>query len=203
MSHPENIADLIKIGPDFIGFIFYKKSFRYVLGNESHLPAIKNLDFGKIKKVGVFVNESTSAILDLTKEFGLNTVQLHGEETPETCKILKDAGLEVWKAVPIGSEADFGALIPYQKHVNAFLFDTKSEKIGGSGLTFDWSLLEAYRLDTPFFLAGGLDIENIKLAKSVIKHKKLLGFDLNSRFEKTPGFKNIELLQKAFLKIRK
>lgn len=176
---------------DFIGFIFYPNSKRCV-----HSTTGLNTAF----KVGVFVNEFNSSIADRISSEGLDVVQLHGSESPETCAHLKKHA-QIIKAFGIDSAFDFGAISIYEPHVNFFLFDTKTVHHGGSGVQFDWSILENYRGITPFFLSGGINPESVESLKA-IRHPQFFGIDLNSGFEHQPGDKNCEALKEFIQQIK-
>ncbi len=174
---------------DWLGFIFYKASNRYIESSSFNLKSSK--------KVGVFVNEELESILKIAEENKLDILQLHGDETVELCRALKSKYMLI-KAFGIDEEFDFKRLANYEEEVDYFLFDTKTKDYGGSGKVFDWSILEKYILNIPFLLSGGISIESLDSIKS-FKHKSFIGIDLNSGFENEPGDKNIELV-KTFLK---
>ena len=153
-----------------------------------------------IEKTAVFVNESAEIIDQLIDTYNFDTVQLHGNETPEFCNHFKRK-ITVIKAFGVDQDFDFERLNLYIGSVDYFLFDTKTDKHGGSGLTFDWSLLDKYKLDVPFFLSGGLSLDNLSEVKS-ISHPQFYGVDLNSRFEIEPGLKDIDKLNNAFELLR-
>lgn len=170
--------------PDYMGFIFYEKSPRFV-GQSFTMPALAP----SIKKVGVFVNEQPERILDLIKRHTLDYVQLHGEETPDYCKQLKgQAG--VIKVFSVGAEFDFEEVTAYKSHVDYVMFDTKGKHRGGNGIPFDWSLLSAYDQEIPFFLSGGISVEHSNQLR-FIKEMNIHALDLNSGVEDSPGIKNI------------
>jgi len=188
----QNREAVEKLGVDFLGYIFYPQSKRFIGEN----PEI-NL-FNSVKpKVGVFVDENVFEILGLAKNLGFEYVQLHGKENPKTCKILKSQGLKVIKAFNVNEKFKFSETAPFEKVADFFLFDTKTKLPGGSGEKFNWKILEKYNGHTPFFLSGGITLEDVKNIKE-IEHQKLTGVDLNSGFEDEPGIKNIEKL-KAFI----
>lgn len=193
LKYPENIQSVAELAPDYMGFIFYNKTPRYagglLAGTLSELPQT-------VIKTGVFVNESLPVINLLIDEYGLNAVQLHGSESPEFCAALKGK-THVIKAFGINEDFDFEQLKPYAGQVDFFLFDTKTPIHGGSGKTFDWALLDKYQLNVPFFLSGGISLDNLEEIKK-IKHPQFYGVDLNSRFEAEPGLKDIRKLEKAF-----
>lgn len=194
MKDADNICELAKLPIDYIGFIFYNQSQR----NVEQMPEVEIP--ASIRKVGVFVNQTVTEIRKKIIEAGLQVVQLHGAESPEVCEQVRHMGVQVIKAFGIHKEFDWGKLTQYSTHVDYFLFDTKSKQHGGSGCTFDWEILEGYNLTTPYFLSGGLSTENIRSA-SLIADNRLIGLDLNSKFEITPGIKNIKELQKALNRI--
>lgn len=193
LKHPENIEAVAALQPDYVGFIFYGKSPRYTAG----LPAdtLRAIP-ASIQKTGVFVNESAENIEKLIVECGFNAIQLHGDESPEFCAAFKGR-VTVVKAFGLNEDFDFEQLKDYANNVDLFLFDTKTKEYGGSGKTFDWKILDQYKLEIPFFLSGGIGPENIAEVKN-ITHPQFYGVDLNSRFEIEPGLKNIEKLQQAF-----
>lgn len=191
MRDADNICEVLTLTPDFMGFIFYSKSPRYVTSPE----ALKQIRFGQnTKKTGVFVNASEEYIMQKVELYDLQAVQLHGEETVELCSSLKNKGLIVLKAFQIHSAEDFKNAARYNRQVDYFLFDTKTASYGGSGSKFDWSLLYAYLGDMPFFLSGGIGPDDA-LAIQGINHPLFRGVDLNSRFETAPTIKDYELLQ--------
>lgn len=198
MRNSGNIAALAELQPDYIGFIFYPESKRYA--NDLDVKTLNALP-SQIKKTGVFVNATEENIRAIVERYNLQAVQLHGNETPELCLKLKASGLEIIKAFGVDNDFDFKTLDDYKNTADYFLFDTKTTSHGGSGKLFDWNLLKSYHLDTPYFLSGGLSIENITDIQN-IKDERLFALDLNSRFETEPGVKNIELLKTFFTKFK-
>lgn len=198
MREAENINLLAALKPNYIGFIFYEFSKRYADKLDSDV--LKALP-SSIKKTGVFVNASLEEIIEKIEKFELDAVQLHGRESAEFCTELKPFGLEIIKAFGIDAEFDFASLKDFEGIVDYYLFDTKTKLHGGSGETFDWTILERYSFNTPYFLSGGLSAENIKEVKS-INDSRLFALDLNSRFEIAPGLKDIEKLTAVFNEIR-
>ncbi len=196
MRDPLNVKGIAETKPDYIGFIFFSESSRYV-GEEPEMALFNNVSPG-IKRVGVFLNEDNYKILDLSLATGLDMIQLHGNESPVTCLQLKATGLLIIKAFNIGKNFGFENLIPYMPVCDYFLFDTKTEKPGGSGKKFNWEKLEEYTLDKPFFLSGGIGPEDAGEIKA-IENRGFFGVDVNSRFENTPGIKDITLI-KTFIK---
>lgn len=199
MTEPANLAAVAALRPDFLGFIFYPHSRRYVGAQLSKLE-LDQLPAG-IRKVGVFVDDTTAQIRARVAEFALDMVQLHGHETPAQCAELRQAGIPVIKAFGVGAEFDFTQLNPYVGQVDYFLFDTQGGQPGGNGTAFDWSLLTRYRLPVPYFLAGGLAPEHAPVLRN-LQLPGLFALDLNSRFETAPGLKNTELLGRMLNTLR-
>ncbi len=180
--------------PDYLGFIFYRQSPRYMgeMISAAHLALLSE----HIKKVGVFVNASVKEIHATAKAYGLDCVQLHGDEPPELCRAAKELGLPVWKAFRIDSAFDFSRTAAYEPFVEAFVFDSTGSGFGGHGTVFDWNSLVRYNGSIPFFLSGGLSPENVATA-SMLNHPKLIGLDINSRFERIPGLKDMAKIHDA------
>jgi phosphoribosylanthranilate isomerase len=199
MREPENISGVVATSPDYIGFIFYPKSPRF-LGLEP-VAEMLSLVPDSIKKVGVFVNELPETILQVCGSWKLNVAQLHGQEPPEVCQQIKQSGLKVFKAFSVDETFDPNQLRPYAGVCDCFLFDTKGQLPGGSGKKFDWQLLENYRLDVPFFLSGGIGPDDAgRLSRFV--HPSLYGLDINSGFELAPAIKDVEKVKDFIQKIR-
>ena len=172
---------------DYVGFIFHPGSPRFV--SQSY-PSMK------AKKVGVFVNVPLQELIQTALLEKLDSVQLHGSESPEYCAAMKEQ-VQVIKSFGVDADFDFDQLKAYEPYVDYFLFDTKTPKHGGSGKQFDWRLLKQYQGANPFILSGGLRPESLPQIQEV-NHPKLTGIDLNSGFETQPGIKNL-LLLKQFL----
>ena len=199
MKFPKNILEIGALQPDYMGFIFYPKSKRFV-GENFLNKSIGNLP-KSIKKTGVFVNESVAIILDKVTKYNLDAVQLHGNESVAECNILKDKNIKIIKAFSIDASFDFEILKPYEAVCDYFLFDTKTPAYGGSGKTFDWQLLDNYKLEKPFFLSGGLNSHNIgKL--NFDAYPMLRGLDFNSQLENDDFSKNKLKTQEIIQKIR-
>lgn len=199
MRQAENIAQLSLLKPDYMGFIFYEKSLRFA--GKTITPELLGTIPKSIKKVGVFVNADEKEVLKTSKHFGLDVVQLHGQESPEMCASIKESGLEVWKVFHPNPEEGFPHTEKYDEVCDLFLFDTPSAQYGGTGEKFDWSFLQEYRGATSFILSGGIGSEDLKEVMK-INHPKLVGLDLNSRFEQSPAIKDIPLLTKFIEELR-
>jgi len=170
---------------DFLGFIYYKNSKRFIEKASISETA---------KRVGVFVNESNDNIMKIAKRDALNYLQLHGDESANMCKELRNS-FKIIKAFGIDDSFEFSKLKEYEPHVDYFLFDTQSKHYGGTGKQFSWQLLQNYDLKKPFLLSGGIQPESVSELKK-IKHPLLVGFDLNSGFEISPANKNCSLIKK-------
>lgn len=194
MKYSPNIVAVSQLQPDYMGFIFHADSPRYFQGSIPDLPA-------GIKKTGVFVNADLQVMLDHANHYGLEGIQLHGQEPPQICASLKQEGLEVIKVFSVGQAFDFEVLTSYHRVVDHFLFDTKGKAPGGNGITFNWEILAPYTSDIPFFLSGGIgpgEVEEVisfyKFWKDRNKAHLIMGVDLNSKFESAPGIKKIDEL---------
>lgn len=187
MKYPENIQETARLLPDYMGFIFYEKSPRFFDGILPEIPE-------DIEKVGVFVNAGLDDILEKIKKYGLQLVQLHGNETPAFCDLLQHINVKIIKAFSVDDTFDFETIAPYENVCDYFLFDAKGKNHGGNGVTFNWRLLKNYPSGKPFFLSGGIGLEEL----SSIKKQRLpiYAVDINSKFETAPGLKNIQQLKK-------
>ncbi len=194
MRDAENIRDIEKLGVDWMGFIFYPKSPRFVSEIPAYLPT-------RAKRVGVFVNESIKNILKTVKLFQLDFVQLHGDESPEFCDEIGDNGLKIIKAFSIENEFPSEKVNTYHGKCDYILFDTRTNLHGGSGKKFNWDILSDYRGETPFLLSGGISPDDIHAVKS-FSHPKCIGIDINSKFEIGPALKDAELVKQFIDKIR-
>ena len=194
MRDPENIRRIDLSGADWMGFVFYPPSPRRVESLPAFMPEYA-------RRVGVFVDEPVENIQVRAKEFGLDYLQLHGSESPDDCLRLQDRGLRVIKAFRIGTAGDLEATAAYEAACSYFLFDTKTPAYGGSGKTFDWTVLDAYTGSTPFLLSGGLDAECAEAVKR-FAHPRFAGVDLNSGFETAPAVKDAGKLEKFIPKIQ-
>lgn len=193
MKFPENIAGLKEVQPDFMGMIFFPKSPRFV-GGELLFTGTSIFPEGT-KKVGVFVNAPVWEVLNVVDEYKLEYVQLHGDEFPQYCSELRKRSLKVIKAFQLSNSFDFKKVESFDGHIDYVLFDTKTPNYGGSGEKFDWSLLNSYKGNIPFFLSGGIDLDDMDAIEK-LDHPQLFGIDVNSKFEISPGKKDIEKLKK-------
>ena len=190
MREADNIRDVEALGIDMMGFIFWPKSSRYVSQRPDYLPK-------RVKRVGVFVDEEPEQVRRLAGEYGLDYIQLHGHEMPEVISYLRTPALphpRIIKAFNISTEEDLLQTKPYEGLVDYFLFDAKGKSVGGNGEKFNWDVLEAYQGSTPFLLSGGIGPDDAERVNAFY-HPKCIGIDLNSRFELTPGLKDIAKLR--------
>src|SRR6187549_3550070 len=189
MRDAKNITEVAKLRPDYMGFIFYPPSPRYVGANfsiPSNFPSIT-------RKVGVFVNEAPDSILSKMRSLDLDFVQLHGKEPAPLCAVLKQHDVKVIKVFSIGDDFDFKITKPYESVVDYFLFDTKGKNYGGNAQAFKWEILRRYDQQVPFFLSGGLTSENISGIRE-LKGMNLHALDVNSGVELEPGLKGVDLV---------
>ncbi len=198
MKYPDNILEVGTLLPDYMGFIFWEKSARYFDGTLPTLPQ-------SIKKTGVFVNPSKEEILEKITKYDLQAVQLHGQESVAFCQELKNTlanTTEIIKVFSVDDTFDFNQLEPFETVCNYFLFDTKGKLPGGNGTTFDWKVLKQYPSQKPFFLSGGIGLDEIDLVKQILKTDlPIIAIDVNSKFEIEAGLKNKEELDRFKQKI--
>lgn len=194
MRDPDNIRAVEQAGADWMGFIFFPQSARYVADRPEYLPS-------RCRRAGIFVNENTETILSKAKEFGLDIIQLHGKETSDQCLRLKTEGLKVIKAFSLSGKQELSAVPCYEGCCDYFLFDTACTGYGGSGRTFDWKILQSYKGETPFLLSGGLRPGCMERL-SRFGHPRWTGIDLNSGFETAPAQKDAVLLHTFIKQIR-
>ncbi len=189
MRDEENIRKLEQLNIDWMGFVFYSHSQRYVGKKIKYLPS-------HIKKIGVFVNQNPQVIRERASDNHLNIIQLHGSEPPWYCINLKEEGYKIIKSFGIDKDGFIpnAQLHAYEGKCDYYLFDTKTELYGGSGEKFNWSKLAGYQGETPFILSGGISPEDVERIKS-FSHPKFAGIDINSRFEVSPAVKNIEAIE--------
>lgn len=196
MRDADNIRQLLSCNINYIGFIFFKESKRYVgsgfnINNITVVPS-------EIKKVGVFVNEPFDSVCEITERNSLNYIQLHGDESPQDCRRYYERGIKIIKAFGIHKAFDFGACDSYEQYCDFFLFDTQSSGYGGTGEKFDWKILEKYKSKKPFFLSGGISLHDALMLRER-EDLNIHAIDINSRFEISSGMKDINLI-KVFLK---
>jgi len=200
MRDTDNILKVTELGPDILGFIFYRSSPRYAgdMQDEDILLKIPSA----VLKAGVFVNEDEKIISDTVERFSLDMVQLHGDETPDLCHRLKEKNIKIIKVFSMSIKDPFSKCSKYTGVTDYFLFDTPATGSGGTGSKFDWKVLNEYDLNHPFFLSGGISPEDtVRIGE--INNPSFSGIDLNSRFETSPGIKNTEMLKNFISDIRK
>ncbi|MEM9324631.1 MAG: phosphoribosylanthranilate isomerase [Bacteroidota bacterium] len=192
MRQGDNIEELLAVGPDFMGLIFYPHSKRYVTelaeGTRAHLASTAT------QIVGVFVNERLEVILEKVAQYHLDYVQLHGDEPVELGVALQSRSVKVIKVFRIADELPSEALSEWEEAADLFLFDTKTDQYGGSGRHFDWGLLRAYAGTKPYLLSGGIGPDDLGTIAN-LKLQGLAGVDVNSGYEVAPGVKNIQLIR--------
>ncbi len=189
ITNYRDAAFSIKSGADFLGFVFYKKSKRYISpASAKHI--IKKLP-KRIFKVGVFVNEEQDRVRSIAKSCGLDILQFHGDEKPSYLASFKD--WPVIKAIRIKDKIDLAALQAHKP--DYFLFDAYKRGIfGGTGESFDWSALKKLnQINTPFFVSGGLSPDNVRQLLMMVRP---FCVDVSSGVEKEPGKKDHSLVKK-------
>lgn len=198
----DNLHEVGSLNPDYLGFIFWEPSARYISGVPSDFPEGP-------KRVGVFVDATISIIMERVRTFGLSLIQLHGNESPEFCTALKKeirnakeeniSTVKIIKAFPVHDDFDFSVLGPYEDVCDYFLFDTKGKLPGGNGYAFNWHLLEKYPSRKPFLLSGGIGLDETPQLIRFMESPQAAychAVDVNSRFEIKPGLKDIPELRR-------
>jgi phosphoribosylanthranilate isomerase len=214
----DQIQELISLNTNFLGFIFYEKSPRFVL---NHLSLEEISEINHQGKVGVFVNETVEKIVEISEKSNLNFIQLHGDEDEEFIKRLRqmlNENTKIIKVIRIGDdktnfENEIKKITNIKSQISNLLFDTDSKAFGGTGKTFDWQILNEIEIPIPYFLSGGISLENIKNLQNFVKVNMLenktltklntpFALDINSKFEIEPGIKNLEKIKtfKSLLK---
>jgi phosphoribosylanthranilate isomerase len=192
MRQPENILQVATLKADWLGFIFWAKSKRQVRTEDEEWIREKTKN-ALFKKIGVFVNASTEDMMETAIRYGLDYLQLHGNESLDVCQILHKRGFPLIKAFSIATKDDLRQTADYEGQADYFLFDSKCEGYGGSGKSFEWSVLNAYEGKTPFLLSGGIHPGSLDAIRRFC-HPRFAGVDLNSLFEIEPGVKDVEKL---------
>lgn len=202
MREAANIREIEALGIDWLGLIFWPKSSRYVSERPDYLPH-------NAKRVGVFVDEVPEKIVSISRLYGLDYIQLHGHESINDINQLRQVIAEqgsatippqLIKAFSIATASDLEQTKAYEGHVDCFLFDTKGPSVGGNGVQFDWQVLDHYHGRTPFLLSGGIGPEDAERIQAFL-HPQCIGIDLNSRFELSPGMKDVQKLKTFLQKI--
>ena len=193
MREADNIRATEQLGVDWLGFIFWPNSSRYVATLPAYLPSAA-------KRVGVFVDASIEDVTNKANDYQLDIIQLHGHESREYVSEIRIRGLTVMKAISISNRDDIATSKVYEGIANYFLFDTKCKTVGGSGEHFDWSVLNAYDGSTPFLLSGGIGPDDVERVRNFC-HPECIGIDLNSRFEISPALKDINKLKQFILQL--
>ncbi len=193
MRDASNIRAIEQAGPDWMGFIFYPSSPRYVSELPEYIP-------DSVTRVGVFVHPKFQDVIQHVKDFHLQAIQLHGKASPEMCQSFREKGIKVIRAVPV-TETFVSETAEYVGKVDYFLFDTPTLKFGGSGQSYDWSLLSRYPGPTPFLLSGGLSPDSVDSLQN-FHHPCLVGYDINSGFEISPAIKDVAAVKKFIDQIK-
>lgn len=200
MRDPENIDCVCETDTDYLGYIFQRESSRYV-GREPDQSIFDRVP-SHIKKVGVFVNEEQESLVRLCRRHGLAAAQLHGNETPMYCRAVKKNGLMIIKAVSLHDTFNFSSLESYIPVTDYFLFDNRGKLRGGTGIKFNWKILDRYHLPVPFFLSGGIGPGDAAELKK-LDHPQLFAIDINSGFETRPALKDTGAVRQFIHEIKK
>ena len=192
LTQPSQIQELISMNVDFLGFIFYEKSPRFVL---NHLSLEEISEINHQGKVGVFVNETVEKIAEISEKAKLSFIQLHGDEDEEfilslSQRLSKD--VKIIKVFRVGTQ-NLKLETWNLEQIDYFLFDTDSKAFGGTGQTFDWKILNEIKIPIPYFLSGGISLENIHQLATINQQPAVL--DINSKFEIEPGNKDLEKIK--------
>lgn len=206
MRDAQNIEQIALLAPDFVGFIFYPRSERYVRQSDLSSELLDKLlpknQPNSIQRVGVFVESTYAEVQRIATQWKLDFVQLHGNESPSFCQKLHEKGFKIIKVFSVGKEGiSLSHMRLYENFVHYFLLDTQTPNYGGSGNKFDWQTLQLYDLETPFLLSGGISVHDIEKLKKPIHHK-CIGFDVNSKFETAPAQKNPALIEEFITLMR-
>lgn len=197
MRDHDNIANVATFAPDYMGFIFYEKSPRFV-GADFRIPASLP---STINRVGVFVDEDPDTVLAKASVIGFDHIQLHGNEPVDQCRKLRSAGLKVIKVFSVDDSFDFAETGRFRNHVDYFLFDTRGKYFGGNAKKFNWEILKLYNQEVPFFLSGGLSTENVG-SISMLAEMNLYALDINSGVEEYPGMKSVKKIDQLLSKVK-
>jgi len=191
----EQLKQLDEIGVNYAGLIFYNQSARCII-NKLKAEDVKPLRLS-LKKIGVFVNAEEEFIMSQVENFGLDMVQLHGDETPGFCKLISDQ-ITVTKAFRITqtNEQNIDWMMkPYEEYCDYYLFDTnRKNAYGGTGEKFDWKILHQNKINKPFFLSGGIGLKDVEKLKA-FEHPFFYCVDVNSRVEISEGVKDMEAIK--------
>ncbi len=198
MREATNLWAITELNPDFVGFIFYAKSSRYV-AEALDAELLRSLP-PRVRKVGVFVDAPLTELLATAARYGLNYVQLHGHETPAFCQEVHRHKLPIIKAFSVDEHFDFSTLAAYVPYCDYFLFDTKGAQPGGNGTAFDWGILADYQGATPFLLSGGLGPANADELRH-FHHPQLAGYDFNSQLETAPALKDVDATRQLLARL--
>ena len=222
MREPENIRALQQLDIDWMGFIFWPESPRFVRMISSRAGIIPDYSSlkedrankgqespqNRVKRVGVFVDDMPQSIVARVYNYHLDIVQLHGAESKAMIENLRSTlvpdiqpDIKIMKTIAIASADDFKKTEEYEGTVDFFLFDTKCAEMGGSGRKFDWDLIQSYKGTTAFVIVGGIAPEMVNDIKR-INHPLFYGIDINSKFEIEPAVKDIDII-KQFLQALK
>lgn len=190
LKEAERIEQACALGADYVGFVFFPPSRRYVTPEQAAVLA--GHVSGDVETVGLFVNPDDHLIETTLLSVPLDIIQLHGEESPKrVAEIGLRFGVRTLKALPVAVQEDLDVLPAYLDAADMILFDAKpvpgAALPGGNGLPFDWQLLDHLKIDRPWLLAGGLTVDNLTTALTATGAP---GLDVSSGVETSPGVKD-------------
>lgn len=199
-AHPDNISQVATLTPMLMGFIFHKDSPRSACDLDPEV--VRSLP-KFIRPVGVFVDSTAEEIIETADRYGLRIVQLHGNEKPALAHALRQKCLTVFKACGPDPEADdpWSGIADWAGAADMLILDTPCDTHGGSGRKWDWELLKSYPYSTPYLISGGIGSDDIPAIVDAMR-PPMAGIDINSRFESSPGIKDLGLLIHFTTKLR-
>lgn len=200
LKDSENLKAAIDAGAAFVGFVFFEGSPRNI---DFHTAAnLRQLTPESVKAVGLFVNPDDETLEKFAVGLKLDMIQLHGDETPDRVMDIKRAfGIPVMKAIRIGDKDDLQQLDEFQPVADWLLFDVKVEgEHGGTGKSFDWSLLRRRKIEKPWMLSGGLNAGNVASALGILRPKAV---DVSSGVEIERGVKDAAKIRAFIEKVKK
>lgn len=204
MNDVHNLRSLLQIPIDYVGFIFYEKSTRFCSLDRRQVKAIWKESETNAQKVGVFVDAPLEYVIKTSQDYDLDLVQLHGKESLFYCEALQEEGIKIIKAFSLDDTFCFSNTEAYKYYVDYFLFDTKGLNPGGNGTKFNWDILSNNIFSIPYFLSGGINKnDDVRIRNMNMNTKALFAVDINSRFEVSPGMKNLEEISTFVYKVKK
>jgi len=203
LKNPAAMDAAVKAGADLVGLNFFPKSPRYVTPQEA--AALASMVANRVIRTGLFVNPETTQLERILADVPLDLLQLHGDEPPDrVAEIRSRFGLPVMKVIKVTEEVDLAAVKNYEEVADRIMFEPKTPKgadrPGGNAVAFDWTILQGFRSEKPWMLAGGLTPDNVATA---IRLTGAPGVDTASGVEDAPGVKNEQKMRQFVEAARK